>query len=100
MTKTTTNLFCLAVACLILGLAFVTGIINAQNMVALYVTLPLGAVFFGLFLIFRMLEKEASLYDDEHEVHTANASVPAKKQEATSGCTCSSHAPGTSPAAH
>jgi hypothetical protein len=90
MSKTTTNLLSISIACFILGLAFVTGLVNAQSMVALYVALPLGAVFFGLFLISRMLEKEVSLYDDEHQAHPAVAKGPAavKEKEATCGCGC------------
>lgn len=70
MTKTTKNLLGISIACLIIGLAFATGILNAHDVVALYVFLPLGAVFLGLFLIFRMLEKETALYDQEQAAHT------------------------------
>ena len=44
------------VASLLIGLAFVTGVLNAGDAVAFYTVLPLGAVFFGLFLIFNLLE--------------------------------------------
>lgn len=100
MTKTTTNLLWIAIACLGTGLAFVTGIVNAQNMVALYVALPLGAVFLGLHLIFRILEKEASLYDDEQHAHSEvkQAAAPVKKLEAT--CGCAQHSSGGSSIAH
>ncbi len=30
--------------------------------------LPLGAVFFGLFLIFKLLEKESAQFDEEHHL--------------------------------
>ena len=30
--------------------------------------LPVGAVFFGLFLIFKLLEKESALFDEEHHL--------------------------------
>lgn len=102
MTKTTTNLLCIAIACLVAGLAFVTGIVNAQNLVALYVALPLGAVFLGLFLIFRILEKETSLYDHEQHSHPAlkQATAPMNEQEATCGCGCAPHPRETSSAAH
>jgi hypothetical protein len=89
MTKTTKNLLILSIVCLALGLVFVTGIINVQNVVALYVALPAGAIFFGLFLIFRMLEKEALLYDEEHAL--TNAPVTVRKTEAKGGsCSCES----------
>lgn len=72
MTKTTKNLLGISIACLIIGLAFATGILNAQDVAALHIFLPLGAVFLGLFLIFRMLEKESALYDQEQEAPTGS----------------------------
>jgi fumarate reductase subunit D len=71
MAKTTKTLLVISIATLVLGLVFVTGIVNVQETVALYVVLPLGAVFLGLFLIFNMLEKESALYDEEHKLHPA-----------------------------
>jgi hypothetical protein len=65
------KLLILSIAALVIGLAFVTGIVNAQNMVGLYVVLPLGAVFLGLFLLFQSLEKESALYDEEQHAHPA-----------------------------
>lgn len=82
MTKMTKILMIVSVACLALGLAFVTGIINAQNMVALYVVLPAGAIFFGLFMIFRMLEKEAALFDEEEQARRAFAEGSGKARKA------------------
>jgi len=35
--------------------------------------LPVGSVFFGLFLNSRMLEKEEALFDEEHRVRRAAA---------------------------
>ena len=32
------------------------------------IALPLGAVFFGLFLIFKLLEKESALFDEEQHL--------------------------------
>jgi hypothetical protein len=87
MTKTTKNLLILSIVCLVLGLAFVTGIINVQNVVALYVALPAGAIFFGLFMIFRMLEKEALMFDEEHK---GSAKVPGTVRETkeVGNCSC------------
>jgi hypothetical protein len=65
------KLLILSVVGLVIGLAFVTGIVNAQSMVDLYVVLPLGAVFLGLFLVFQSFEKESSLYDEEQRAHPA-----------------------------
>ena len=82
------KLLILSSACLVIGLAFVTGLINVQNTVALYAVLPLGAVFFGLFLMFRSFEKEVSLYDEEQQSH------PATVAEKNCECACPSHPPG------
>ena len=100
MTKTTTNLLSASIACIIIGLAFVTGIVNVESTVALYVALPLGAVFFGLFLISRMLEKEVVQYDEEQQTHQTTAKSIAPAKDATSGCGCSAAARGGSSAVH
>jgi hypothetical protein len=80
------KLLIIAIVSLVAGLIFVTGIVNAQNMVGLYVVLPLGAVFLGLFLVFKSFEKEASLYDEEQQAH------PALRAEMVADCGCSTHA--------
>jgi hypothetical protein len=67
MTKTSKSLLIISIICLIAGLAFVTGLINVRNAVVFYVTLPTGAVLFGLFLISQMLEKEVALYDEAQQ---------------------------------
>jgi len=65
------KLFILAAVSIIVGLAFVTNIINVQSMAALYVALPLGAIFLGMALMFRSFEKEMALYDQEQQNHPA-----------------------------
>ena len=65
MSKITKTLLTLSVTGLVFGTAFVTGLLGMENVVALYVVLPLGAVFFGLFLISLMLEKEDALFDKD-----------------------------------
>jgi hypothetical protein len=78
-----------------IGLAFVTNLINVQNTVALYVVLPLGAVFLGLYLIFRALEKETALYNQEQQGHPS-AQVAGK--DCQGNCCCG--ATGKSATAH
>jgi hypothetical protein len=63
----TKKLFILSVTALALGLAFVTDVINVQNAAALYVALPAGAIIFGLFMVFKSLEKESALHDAEQD---------------------------------
>jgi len=52
----------------------------------LYTFLPLGAVFFGLFLISMVLEKEGSLYDQEQRATLAAVSTCGEAKE---NCCCS-----------
>ena len=65
MTKTTKSLLAISLVCFVVGLAFVTGLVNVRRVAALYVVLPLGAVFFGLFLLSKILEQEFAAYDLE-----------------------------------
>lgn len=65
MSKITKTLLGLSVFGLVTGMAFTTGLVNAGNADALYVALPMGAIFFGLFLISKLLEKEVAIYDAE-----------------------------------
>ena len=86
MTKITKTLLFLAVAGTVTGLLFVSGLVDVKDASALYVALPLGAVFFGLFLISRMLEKEAALHDQEYAASTAAAhSLGSKTPERCAG---------------
>ncbi len=74
MTKTAKGLLGLAVGCLVAGGMINLGWIHAGNIDALYVLLPLGAVFLGLFLIVRVLGNESKLHDrDQHAAGSANA---------------------------
>ncbi len=65
-----------SLSCLAAGLVFVTGLINVGGAVALYATLPTGAILFGLFLISLSLQAEAALFDEEQR-KTAAAITPA-----------------------
>jgi hypothetical protein len=73
MSKTTKTLLALAVIGLMSGFVFVTGIVNVGGAVAWYMTLPMGAIFLGLFLISKLLEKEFALYDAEQALMLASA---------------------------
>ena len=63
MTKTTKILLTISLTAFALGFTNVAGGIGA----------PVGAIFFGLFLIFRILEKEMALFDKEQELRIALA---------------------------
>ena len=91
------KLLMIAVVSLVTGLAFVTGIVDVQNAVALYVAVPLGAVCLGLFMMFRIFEKEVTLYDEEQHEHSAFKEAAAASAKASDR---SNHAHGKSATAH
>jgi hypothetical protein len=74
MGKLTKFLLALALAGLGSGFVFVSGLVKVDQVPALYVTLPAGAIFFGLFLISLMLEKESARFDQEHSQHAGQSS--------------------------
>ena len=80
MSKATKTLLVLSVTCLALGLIFVTGLVNVQDAVALYVALPAGAIFFGLFLISKLLDSETAAYDAEQSGSRALAQCAARSK--------------------
>ena len=83
MSKMTKFLLVLSLSCLTAGLVFVTGIINVGEAVGLYVTLPAGAILFGLFLISLSLQAESALFDEEQRATaTATASATPVAQKA------------------
>jgi hypothetical protein len=64
----------LGVAGLVIGTLLSTDLIVKAPIAAIsYVVLPLGAIFFGLFLVSRMLEKESVFHDEEK--HSAIAAA-------------------------
>lgn len=69
--RTCTSFFWLTLACVIAGLLFVTGLIPAAKMPVAYVLLPLGAVFAGMGLVWRALERESQANDPAHDSATA-----------------------------
>jgi hypothetical protein len=77
MSKTTKVLLVLSLSCLAAGLVFVTGLVNVGEAVWLYVTLPVGAIFFGLFLISLSLQAESALFDEEQRTRTIAPPTPA-----------------------
>ena len=82
MTKATKILLGLSIVGLATGLIFVTGLVNVGNMVALYVALPVGAIFFGLFLISKLLEKDTALFDNEQRTLAAAAQLAIRPGDA------------------
>lgn len=67
---TTKSLLAASILCFASGLAFAAGVVHVNKYVELYVMLPLGAVFFGLYLVSNMLKKELAEYDrEQHRIH-------------------------------
>jgi len=83
MTKMTKILLLLSLAGLVSGLLFVSGGLNSSGVVALHVLLPMGAIFFGLFLLSKVLEKETALYDEEQLTHLKAATNDQKSAAAS-----------------
>ena len=69
MRRFTKVLLLLTLVTLPLGLLFLFGVINVENIPELYVVFPVGASLFGLFLICRLLEKEVAAFDAEQRAH-------------------------------
>jgi hypothetical protein len=70
-------LLVLSLSCLAAGLVFVTGLVNAEEAVGLYVMFPAGAILFGLFLISLTLQAESALFDEEQRTQAIASAPPA-----------------------
>jgi len=66
MSKLTKLYLGLGVAFSIAGILINMGVIDTGDVSAWYMTLPLGAVFIGLFVIWLLLDKESARYDAEN----------------------------------
>jgi hypothetical protein len=66
----------LTVLCIAGGLLIAAGIIPTRTFHALNVVLPLGAIFFGFFLLSRWLEAESDRFvvEQESTMHATDAS--------------------------
>ena len=88
MTKTAKILLGLGIVCLLVGGAINIGWIDPHGIDALYIVLPIGAVFIGLFLIVLVLQKE---HEDDRNVESKLPSArglreqSAPSHEATAG---------------
>ena len=80
MTKTTKTLLVLTVVNLIAGFLFASNLIDVRNVPVFYVALPAGAIFLGMFVISKLLEKEVAAYDAEQQKMLIAAHRPAPGQ--------------------
>jgi hypothetical protein len=74
MSKLAKIMLVLMVVNFVAAALFLTGLVNISNVPGLYVTFPLGATFYGLFLIAQVLEKEVAGFDQEQRRHQHPAS--------------------------
>ena len=74
MKRITKAFLILAIVCIVAGLVLNIGLVDIKGMDALYAVLPFGAAFAGLFLISKVLEKESTCYDTEHDAPAADHS--------------------------
>lgn len=73
MTKLTKSLTLLGVLGVGAGVVINSGLVDVGNLPAFYVALPFGAIFLGLALISKLLEKESAVYDQEQRANMAAA---------------------------
>ena len=73
MTRLTKILLALTIVNFVPGVLFVSGIVHVGKFPGLYVTFPVGATLYGLFLISRMLDEEVAAYDAEQRAHEDRA---------------------------
>ncbi len=78
MTKTAKILLGLAIGCLLVGGVINLGWINPGKLDALYVLLPVGAVFLGLFLISLVLQRESMVHEEDQHLSEPANEGPAK----------------------
>ena len=78
MTRTAKVLLALAIVCLLVGAVINIGWINPGTWDALYVLLPLGAVFLGLFLIVLVLGRESMVHQEDEQLSEPVNEGPAK----------------------
>ena len=99
MHKVTKTLLGLSIFGIVAGLFFVSGVLKIDN-AAFFVVLPAGAIFFGLFLISLVLEKETALYNQEQEQCFAMAQKAATPAGRRAEKSCSGHCGCEAKAAH
>jgi hypothetical protein len=72
------TLLVLSLVCLGAGLVLNSGLVDTHGIDAFYAVLPTGAVLAGMYLIGKMMEKEAAAYDREQvEPARVRVAVPA-----------------------
>jgi hypothetical protein len=65
---------------IVASVLFLSGVVNISAVPGLYVTFPLAAIFYGMFLICRMLQKDVAQFDTEQRKHHDQA-VAEKRHE-------------------
>lgn len=73
MSRPTKIMLGLTIINLIASALFLSGIVNISGFPGLYIVFPLAAVFYGMFLICRMIEKDVAEFDAEQRAHQNHA---------------------------
>lgn len=73
MSRLTKIMLELTIANSVASVLFLTGMVNVSDIPGFYVTFPLAAVFYGMFIICRFLEKEVAAFDVEQRAHQSHA---------------------------
>jgi hypothetical protein len=74
MSRPTKIMLGLTIINLIASALFLPGIVNISGFPGLYIVFPLAAVFYGMFLICRMIQKDVAEFDAEQRAHQNHAS--------------------------
>jgi hypothetical protein len=87
MSRLTKILLALTIINFVPGLLFVSGLVGIGGFPGLYATFPIGATFYGLFLISLMLQKEVAGFDAEERSHPSGpvADHPSESPESLHG---------------
>jgi ABC-type nickel/cobalt efflux system permease component RcnA len=76
MSRLTKTMLALLIINIVASVLFLTGLVNVSFFPGLYVVFPLVAIFYGMFLICWMLEKDVVEFDAEHHKHVAPEEHP------------------------
>ena len=92
MNRLTKILLALTIINFVAAMLFLTDLINVVSVPSLYLTFPLAPIFFGLFLISLMLQKEVAAFDAEQRAHH-DPDIPASHSESVESAHHEYHPP-------
>lgn len=93
MSRLTKIMLGLAIVNAIASALVMSGIVNSSKFPAFDVFFPLAAIFYGMFLICRMLQKNAAEFDAEERRHHEHTALENHSQSVESNHDHAHHAP-------